>query len=401
MKFKTLAVLLATVFLALVLVGCGGSGSDSGSGDDVGGMTTYAIGVASPYTQGAVSIGQGIKRGAQLAIDTMNASDEAKNAGIQFKMVEGDDMGDPKTAVTVANTLVSNSDLIGVVGHYNSGCSIPASKVYSDAGVVMVSPGSTNPDLTKQGLPGIFRTCATDDLQGPAAADFAKELGFKTAAVVDDSTPYGEGLAAFFTDAFESGGGEIVLAEKTQDKDSDFNALVTKIKAANPDIVFYSGMAEPAGALFGKQLHEVGVTAPVMGGDGMQDAAYIKLGGSAVEGDYGTNVGYPIDKLPAGQKFVEDYAAKFTEDIGAFDAYAYDAAFAVMKAAIKASDNGAVKLTSPAGREALLAALENIKFDGVTGEISFDANGDTNNKVISLYRVENGVWIYVDPNEIN
>jgi len=400
MKFKTLAVVLATVFLALVLVGCGGGGSDSGSGDDAKGMTTYTIGVASPFTQGAVSIGQGIKRGAQLAIDTMNASDEAKDAGIQFKMVEGDDMGDPKTAVTVANTLVSNSNLIGVVGHYNSGCSIPASDVYNEAGVVMVSPGSTNPDLTKLGREFVFRTCATDDLQGPAGADFALALGYKTAVVVDDSTPYGEGLAEFFTGAFVAGGGEILFAEKTQDKDSDFNALVTKINAANPDIVFYAGMAEPAGALFGKQLGETTDDTPVMGGDGMQDAAYIKLGGPAVDGDYGTNVGYPIDKLPAGQQFVEDYQAKFTEDIGAFDAYAYDAAFAIMRAAIKAADGGEVSLTTPAGREALLDALKNIKFDGVTGEISFDAYGDTNNKVISLYRVEDGAWVYVDPSDL-
>jgi branched-chain amino acid transport system substrate-binding protein len=395
MKLKTLALILSVVFLAIALVGCGGS---DGSGDDAdAGVTTYTIGVASPFTQGAVAQGGDIKRGAQLAIDTMNASDEAKAAGVQFKMVEGDDMGDPKTAVTVANTLVSDRNLVGVVGHYNSGCSIPASAVYSEAGVVMISPGSTNPDLTKQGLASVFRTCATDDLQGPAGADFSLALGYKTAVVVDDSTPYGEGLAAYFADAFKDGGGEVLFTEKTQDKDTDFNALATKIKAQNPDIVFYGGMYG-AGALFAKQLHDTGVDAPVMGGDGIQEADFIKLGGGSVEGDLATNVGAPIEGLPKGQEFLDAYVAAFGETPGNFSAYAYDAAFAIMNAALKVHADDAV--TSPAGREALVLAVQNSKFDGVTGEISFDANGDTNNKVISLYRVVGDDWSFVDPSSL-
>ncbi|MCL2024762.1 MAG: branched-chain amino acid ABC transporter substrate-binding protein [Coriobacteriia bacterium] len=398
MKLKTGATLFATAMLAFVLafalVGCGGDANDSAAD----GVTTYTIGVASPFTQGSVAQGQDIKRGAQLAIETFNDSDEARDAGIQFRMVEGDDMGDPKTAVTVANTLVSDSNLIGVVGHYNSGASIPASKVYSDAGVVMVSPGSTNPDLTRQGLPGVFRTCATDDLQGPAGAQYALDMGYTTAVVIDDSTPYGEGLATFFAEAFEELGGEVLMTEKTKDVDTDFNALATRISAENPDIVFYGGMYN-AGALFSKQLTDAGVAAPVMGGDGIQEQDWIDLAGDAAEGDYATNVGAPIDSLPSARVFVEDYEDRFGEPAGTFSAFSYDAAMAIMKAAVEASAEVS-SLTSPAGREALLDALENIRFDGVTGEISFDENGDTNNKIISLYRVEDGEWVFVDPASI-
>jgi branched-chain amino acid transport system substrate-binding protein len=395
MKFKTLATVMLVAFLAIALIGCNGTDADDGTttDSDSAAMTTYTIGVASPFTQGAVAQGLDIKRGAQLAIETMNASDEAKDAGVQFKMMEGDDMGDPKTAVTVANTLVSDRNLIGVVGHYNSGCSIPASKVYTEANVVMISPGSTNPDLTKQGFAGIFRTCATDDLQGPAGARFALDMGYKSAVVVDDSTPYGEGLVDFFTEGFESDGGSILMREKVQDKEKDFNALATKIAAQNPDIVFWGGMYE-AGALFSKQLHDAGATAPVMGGDGIAEQDYIDLGGSSVDGDYATNVGVPVENLPAASAFIEDYKAKFGVDsVGNFAPYAYDAAFAIMKAAL-AVHKDVGEVTTPAGRSALVSAVEDIKFEGVTGEVSFDENGDTNNKVISLYKVIDDAWAF-------
>ena len=395
MKLKLGAVLAATVVLAFALVGCGDDASDKSTDS---GTREYTIGVASPFTQGAVAQGQDIKRGAQLAIEKMNASDEAKDAGIRFKMVEGDDMGDPKTAVTVANTLVSDKNLIGVVGHYNSGCSIPASNVYNENDVVMVSPGSTNPELTARGLSGVFRTCATDDVQGPEGAKYAMDLGYKTVVVIDDSTPYGEGLAAEFKGEFENLGGEVLFTEKTQDKDTDFNALVTKIKAQNPDIVYYGGMYN-AGALFSKQLHEAGVEAPVMGGDGIQEPDWIELGGSAVEGDYATNVGAPIDSLLSAKVFVDEYKDKFDTDAGTFSAFAYDAAMAIMKSAIKASKEES-SLTSPAGREALLVALTGISFDGVTGEVSFDDKGDTNNKIISLYEVVDAAWKFIDPSDI-
>ena len=167
------------------------------------------------------------------------------------------------------------------MGHLNSGVSIPASKVYADKKIVMISPASTNPALTQQGLTNVFRVCTTDAVQGPAAADYAtKLLGFKTAYVVDDSTPYGEGLADEFAKQFAANGGKVLGTEKTSDKDTDFNALVTKIKATNPDVIYYGGIYN-AGALLAKQAKDGGIKAPLMGGDGLYDAEFIKLAGAA------------------------------------------------------------------------------------------------------------------------
>ncbi|MCL2819031.1 MAG: branched-chain amino acid ABC transporter substrate-binding protein, partial [Actinomycetia bacterium] len=322
-----------------------------------------------------------------------------KAAGVQFKLVEGDDMSDDKTAVTVANTLISDRNLIGVVGHYNSRCSIPASAIYSEANVVMISPGSTNPDLTLQGLKGVFRTCATDDLQGPAGAMFALDMGLKTAVVMDDSDTYGEGIADFFDEAFVDGGGNVLMREKTQVAERDFTALSTKITAENPDLVFFGGGFETI-APFSKQLHDAGSSAPVMGGDAMAEQDYIDIGGSSVEGDFVTNVGAPVEGLPAAQDFVAAYKDRFSLDsVGNFASYSYDAAFAIMKAAIAVHEEVG-DVTSPAGRDALIAAVEKSNFEGVTGTISFNENGDTNNKVISLYKVIDQAWEFVESKDL-
>ncbi len=316
-------------------------------------------------------------------------------AGVMFKAVDGDDQGDPKTGVTVANTFASDANLLGVMGHLNSGVTIPASKVYADKKIVMVSPAATNPALTQQGLANVFRVCTTDAVQGPAAADYAtKLLGFKTAYVVDDSTPYGEGLAAEFAKQFAANGGKVIATAKTSDKDTDFNALVTKMKATNPDVIYYGGIYN-AGALLSKQAKEGGMKSPLMGGDGLYDAEFIKLAGeAAAEGDFATSVGLPIDKLPKGQEFSAAYKAMFpTDEIAAYDAYAYDATNVIIAAILKAAaDQGVDTLTTPAGRDAIIANVAATSTEGVTGAISFDENGDTTNKAISLYVVEGGAW---------
>lgn len=390
-KSRVFVALAALLVLSLALVGCGGGGDkDSGSGD----VTTLTIGVGAPLTQGAAATGQGIKRGVELAVANMNASPEAEAAGIQFRTAEGDDQGDPKTGVTAANTFASDRSVIGVVGHYNSGVSIPASKVYNENNIVMVSPGSTNPNLTQQGFKNVFRTCATDDLQGPTAARDMLALGYKKVIGVDDSTPYGEGLLAEFLKEFKAGGGEVLFEAKTTDKDTDFNALVTKAKAAGPDLIYYGGMYN-AGALFSKQMKDGGLKAPMCGGDGMFSPEFINLAGAAAEGDYTTSVGLPVELLPAGEQFLKDYEAKFPGiEVAGFDAYGYDAAMAIMKGVLAAADEvGADKVTSPAGREAVIAAVAAVNFEGVTGEVGFDENGDTINKVVTLYQVADGKWV--------
>ncbi len=391
-------ILLAALggFIAVAMSATGCSGSSGGGSSSASGPTEVKIGVGAPLTAGATALGQGMERGAKLAVEQANASETVKAAGLKFSVTPGDDQGDPKTGVTVANTFASDPAIVGVMGHLNSGVSIPASKVYASKKIVMVSPASTNPALTQQGLSNVFRVCTTDSVQGPAAANFAtKLLGFKTVYVVDDSTPYGVGLADEFQKQFTANGGKVLGRQKTADKDTDFNALVTKIKATNPDVIYYGGIYN-AGALFAKQAKDGGIKAPFMGGDGLYDAQFIKLAGAAeAEGDFATSVGYPTKDLPAGTDFLAAYNKAYPGvEPAAYDAYSYDATNVIISAVVAAAKSvGADKVTSPAGREDIIKNVAATNTQGVTGPISFDAQGDTTNKAITLYTVQNGAWV--------
>jgi branched-chain amino acid transport system substrate-binding protein len=392
---RFVALVAATAALALAVTGCASKTDTGGTDGGATEATIIKIGIGAPLTQGAVALGKGMERGANLAISQANEDPAVMDLGITFESVSGDDQGDPKTGVTVANQFASDAKLIGVMGHLNSGVSIPASKVYNQNSIVMVSPASTNPALTQQGLDNVFRVCTIDSVQGPSAADSAyTELGLTSAFVVDDSTPYGTGLADEFAKQFEAVGGKMLGREKTGDKDSDFNALVTKIKSLNPAVVYYGGIYN-SGALLSKQLSDAGVTAPLMGGDGMYDGEYIKLAGEAsAEGDFCTSIGYPIDQLPKGADFKSAFEAAYPgDDIAAYDAYSFDATNVIIEAVKKvAADLGADKVTSPDGRAAVIAAVAATNMDGVSGAVAFDANGDTTNKVITLYTVKAGAW---------
>ena len=390
MQVRKLGVGGALVALALttaLVSGCGGSAS-SGAAE---GEKTVKIGIGAPLTAGSVAQGQGIQRGVELAVKEANESEELKALKLKIATVPGDDQGDPKTGVTVANTFVSDRALLAVVGHLNSGVTIPASKIYNQAQVAMISPAATNPALTLQGLKNVFRVCTVDSVQGPTGADAAyNEVGARKVVVLDDSTPYGEGLASEFAKQFAANGGEVLFTEKTSDKETDFNALVTKIKAASPDLVYY-GCTYNTGALLSKQMSESGVKAPMMGGDGLFDAQYIKLAGTeAAQGDLVTSVGLPTAELPKGQEFTAAYKAAFPNDeVGAYDAYSYDAAKVLIAAIVAvAKEKGVSALAMPDGRDAIIANVAKTNADGVTGKIAFDANGDTTNKAITVYKIE-------------
>ncbi|MDP2183042.1 MAG: branched-chain amino acid ABC transporter substrate-binding protein [Actinomycetota bacterium] len=393
-KSKLLLALVAVlVMVAMVVTGCGTKteDADSGTGDE---LVTVKLGVGAPLTQGAVALGKGIERGAMLAID--DAAAELEAAGIKVEAFVVDDQGDPKVGVNVANQLASDPAVIGVDGHLNSGVSIPGSAVYNQAGFVQISPASTNPQLTLQGFKNVFRVCTIDPVQGSFAADAAlNQLGFKSAFVVDDSTPYGEGLADEFAKAFEAAGGKTLGREKTGDKDTDFNALVTKIKAEKPDAIYYGGIYN-AGALFAKQASEGGFEGSFFSGDGIYSPDYISLAGAAnAEGDLCTSVGLPLDQQPKGEEFKTKFAAKYPgEEIQAYDTYAYDAAWVILQAVkTVATDMGADKVTTTEGKQAIIDAVAATNLEGITGAVSFDANGDTTNKAITLYVVKNGEWV--------
>jgi len=395
-KHRRLFALIACIaLLATVVTGCAsGETEDEGTGTTE--AVTVAIGVGAPLTDGAVALGKGMVRGASLAVKQANESDELKDLGLTIEVVEGDDKGDPTTGGTAATQFTSNESLVGVMGHLNSGVTRVAVKIYNQNSILQVSPANTAVDLTEMGMGNYCRVCTIDSVQGPAAADYAYNIaGAQTAFVVDDSTVYGEGLAAEWAMRFESNGGIVAGTEKTGDKDTDFKALVSRIKAANVDIVYYGGIYN-SGALLSKQLKEGGVAVPMMSGDGCYDPEYIKLAGAAnAEGDFCTSIGYPVDQLPRAQEFKDAFAAEYPDDaIAAYDAYSYDAAQVIINAIVKvAKDLGADKLTTLEGKKAIIAAARASDFEGVTGNVSFDEKGDTTNKVVSVYVVKNGEWV--------
>jgi len=393
-RFFALVAVLAA--LAMMVTGCGGTSGTTTDSGDTSDMVEVKIGVSSPFTGDVAALGLGIKNGATIAINEANEDPELAELGITISGLFVDDAADPKTGVNAANQMVSDSAVVGVVAHLNSGVSIPASAVYNQAGIVQISPASTNPALTEQGFTNVFRVCTIDTVQGSFAGDFAyNELGAMKVAVIDDSTPYGEGLAAEFAKQFAADGGEVVTTEKIQLKDQDFKALVTKIQGLNPDMIYFGGMYTEA-ALISKQAKEAGLNVPVMGGDGLYTQQFVDIAGAAnAEGDYATSVGLPLDLQPKGQEFKTAFEATFPgETIEAYDTYAYDAAMVIVEA-IKtvAADMGADQLTTPAGKQAIIDAVAATNYSGVTGEVSFDAKGDTTNKAITTYVVTDGAWV--------
>jgi len=382
MKRTTLWLVLAVLFCAVLAVsGCAGNTSDDVKADDT---QNVVIGFAGPLTGDNALYGKSMLDAVKIAIDELNDSDEAKDKGITFSVKAEDDMGDPKQAVNVANTLAADRSVIALVGHFNSGCSIPASAVYEENGLAMISV-STNPQLTDNGYSVVNRITARDDSQGPAAAEIVfNGQGITRLVVVDDATPYGQGLATEFMNAYRALGGEVVSEERVQPKQVDFSALVTKISASAPEAVYYAG-AHTEGALFAKQLREAGVSIPVIGGEMIMSADYILLAGDGTEGDIATNLGLPIEEQPRGLEFLEKFRAKYNREPELYDTYAYDSAMIIGQAVLENADD--------ISRETVAAAIRSITYDGVTGVISFDSRGDNTQQIISAYIVEGGAWV--------
>jgi branched-chain amino acid transport system substrate-binding protein len=386
MKRSTQAIMIALAAAALLATtACGGNAAQTGTSttsENSSAAKTVKIGFAAPLTGDNAVYGQGMQRATALAIEEANASPEAKAKGITFEMQAGDDAGDPKQAVNVANSLAGNREVVAVVGHFNSGCSIPASPVYNEAKMAMVTV-SSNPQLTAVGLPNVNRVVAKDDAQGAFAGELATKLGYKQVALVDDSTSYGQGLAAEFKKAFEAQGGKIVFSEAVQPKEVDFSALVTKLASKKPQAIYYAG-AHSEGALFTRQMKTNGLKVPLIGGDMLYTPAYIKIAGAEnAEGDIATSLGLPLDQQPRGAEFAAKYEKKYSKAPEAYDSYAYDAARCIINAVLSAGTD----------RAAVMAAVRNGTLaDGVTGSVAFDANGDNKVQVISAYKVTGGEW---------
>ena len=340
------------------------------------------IGFASPLTGPQANYGKDNQNGAQLAIDELNA--KGMNIGgqaVKFQLQAEDDQADPKQGPIVAQKLV-DAKVAGVVGHFNSGVTIPASRIYNEAGIPELSV-STNVKYTHQGFKTAFRLMADDDKQGTALGQYAvKTLKLKRLAVVDDATAYGQGLADAFAAAVKASGGQVVKHEHTNDKAVDFNALLTTIKAAKPDAIFFGGYDAQAGPM-ARQMQLLGLKVPLMGGETMNSAKFIELAGPAAEGSIASTPGAALESRPGGKAFADKYKSKYNADVGLYTPYFYDGVM-VIAAAMKAANS-----TDPAK---YLPALAKIKYPGVTAEIEFDKNGDLTHGLLTIFQVKSGKW---------
>lgn len=341
------------------------------------------IGSASPLTGPQAHIGIDIRNGVQLAVEDLNAAGvEIGGKKVKLELVSEDDEANPTKATTVAQKLV-DAKVAAVVGHFNSGASIPASKVYADGGVPQISPSSTNPDYTLKGFKTTFRVVAHDGQQGPTLGRYAiNSLKAKNIAVIDDSTAYGQGLADNFEATVKTMGAKIAAREHTTDKDTDFKAILTKIKGKKPDLIMFGGIDPQAGPMI-KQMKELGIKAHFIGGDGMQTPNFIKLAGDASEGAIASNPGLPKDQMPGGKAFLEKYKAKFNQEVELFAPMGYDAVYVFVEAMKRAGSADPAKF---------LPEISKTDYQGVIGPIAFDEKGDLKNGPITIYVVKGGAW---------
>ena len=340
------------------------------------------IGFASPLTGPQANYGKDNQNGAQMAIDELNAQNlTIGGKPMKFQLLAEDDQAEPKQGPLIAQKLV-DAKVAGVVGHFNSGVTIPASRVYNDAGIPELSV-STNVKYTHQGFKTAFRLMADDNKQGTMLGEYAvKNLKLNRLAVIDDATAYGQGLADAFEAAVRASGGQVVRHEHTNDKAVDFNAVLTTIKAAKPDAIFFGGYDAQAGPM-ARQIKLLGLNIPLMGGETMNSAKYIELAGPAAEGSIASTPGAALESRPGGKAFAAKYKSKYNQDVGLYTPYFYDGVM-VIAAAMKAANS-----TDPAK---YLPALAKINYPGVTADIAFDQNGDLTKGLLTIFVVKNGKW---------
>ncbi len=329
-----IAITAALAAGALTLTACG-SRDDNGGGSDSGnGGTTVVIGVDAPLTGDLSALGLGIKNSADLAAKTANK--EKFVEGVTFKIEALDDQAQPSSGQQNATKLVANDDVLGVVGPLNSSVGESMQKVFDDAKLVQVSPANTNPSLSQgqdwqtnkvRPYKSYFRTSTTDAIQGPFAAQYLYNDSKKRKVfVIDDKKTYGAGLAATFTEEFKKLGGKVVGTEHINPDTKDFSAVATKVKNSGADVVYYGGEYPQAGPL-SKQIKAAGAKIPLVGGDGIYSADFIKLAGASGTGDLATSVGAPVEELPSAKEFVANYkAAGYKEAYEAYGGYSYDSA---------------------------------------------------------------------------
>ena len=343
------------------------------------------IGHVGPTSGAIAHLGKDNENGARMAIEELNAKGVMIGGKkVTLELMPEDDAGDPKQGTAVATKLV-DAKVAGVIGHLNSGTSIPASAIYNAAGIPQISPSATNPKFTRQGFKGVFRVVADDVHLGSTLGKYAvATLKGKSIGVIDDRTAYGQGVAEEFKKAVEAAGGKVAGHEFTTDKATDFNAILTTLKGKKVDIVFFGGMDAVAGPMI-KQMAQLGIKAKFMGGDGICSSELPKLAGDAMKDDmvYCAEAGGVEGEQKVGMdKFKADFKAKFNADVQFYAPDVYDALNVMVAAMVKADS------ADPAKYLPALAATADYK--GVTGTISFDEKGDIKNGALTLMTYKGG-----------
>lgn len=348
---------------------------------------TVKIGEVAPLTGPASYLGKDTENGARLAVEEINEKGLVVGGKKVVLVLDAeDDAGDPRQATQVAQKLVDDK-AVAIVGHMNSGTTIPASKIYRDAGIVQVSPSATNPAYTQQGFKTAYRVVATDAQQGPALADYAtRTLKVRTVAIVDDATAYGQGLANEFEKRAKADGLSVVSHDATNDKATDFRAILTKIKGEHPDVIMYGGL-DATGGPFAKQAKQLGMTQKILAGDGLCADDLSKLAGAAADDVICSIAGSPLEKMPKGPAFVQRYEKRFGTHPVLNSPFAYDAVYVIADAMKRAGS------TAP---DKILAAMPATNYEGVLGQTQFDSKGDLVHGTISLYKYVGGKQTLLD-----
>lgn len=377
MRKLSLYLSLAVMFVVgAAMVGCQ-KGGDAGTAAPPKASDTIKIGLAGAQTGSDGEIGLSMLNGSQVAIDEWNAK-----GGVLGKKIESialDDEASGQKAVTVAQSLI-DAGVVAVIGHFNSGCTIPASRLYNDAKIVEISPGSTNPQYTEQGFPYAFRICGRDDQQGAVIASFLRDQRkLDKIAILDDKTTYGEGLATVVKNAFEAKGGTVVMFQGIGKNDLDFRANIDLIQGDGAQALVWGGMYGQGGPLC-VQLRQAGLTIPFVSDDGCQDQTFVNMVGDNAQNVF-VSFGKDYTKQPAAQAFIQKYKETYHRDVGAYSVYGYDAAQVLLTAIQKAGSTDADKVA---------AVLKSQPFDTIQGQIEFDSKGDLKVADYVIWTVKDG-----------
>jgi branched-chain amino acid transport system substrate-binding protein len=385
--------LTAAAAIALTLIACGkkeeapkpAAAAPAPAAAPAADSSVIKIGHVGPVSGAIAHLGKGNELGARMAIADLNAKGvKIGGKDVKFELIAEDDAADPKQGTAAAQKLV-DSKVNGVVGHLNSGTSIPASAIYSAAGIPQISPSATNPKFTRQGYKTTFRVVADDVHLGGTLGKYAvNTLKGKSIAVIDDRTAYGQGVAEEFKKAVEAAGSKTVAHEFTTDKSTDFMAILTAIKAKKPDVIFFGGMDAVAGPMM-KQIKQLGLKVKFLGGDGICSTELAKLAGDAMADDQVVCAeagGVEGEGKAAMEKFKADFKAKNNIEITVYEPYVYDAVNVMVAAMVKADS------ADPAKYLPVLAATADYK--GITGVIAFDEKGDIKNGALTLYTFKGG-----------